>query len=189
MPLPTDIYYSIFEFIEFKELIRINLFIKSFFDINKITCHNIIRIKNADDLEGLNEQVYFKHLIIKNVLTDIDGDKLIRKENITGDKLTITFDTRKNLINMAVFTKFFKKCFISINCNRHSIIYNVICNLFSRDEQEYNEIQINYAKIKCLDYKYSVGKIHHFIFNKCVPLTEDDKKHISSSCDKLTIIN
>jgi len=185
--LPFELYYHISQYMDMKGLIRIHQSIDGF-DINKITQLNTIIVINADDLDELPHNVHFKHLIFKNVLTDVDGDKLIRKNGISGDNITFTFKTRKNLINMAVFTKFFKKSFIQINCSRKTIIYNVICNLFSYDGNYY-EIQINNAKIKCLDYNYPVGKIDHFIFNKCFPLTDNDKNHISSSCDKLTIIS
>lgn len=189
--LPFDIYYHILQFNKLKYFTIMSEIIG--FDINDITGSYDIIVHNTHDFfQHDDKKIHFRHLIFRNVLTHEDGDILSKYNNISGDKITLVFETRKNIVNMAIFLKCFKKCIVQINANRHLIILNVICNLFSRDFEThhdyYIEIQFNLARVKCVDFNYSIGRIHHLIFNNCFPMNKDEIDYISSSCDQLTFI-
>lgn len=87
--MPLDIFYHMFQFIELKHWTLISEIIG--LNINNITGSYDIFVDNMDDfLQAIHDkEIHFKHLVFKNVLTDTDGDKLDRCNNITGDVIKI----------------------------------------------------------------------------------------------------
>lgn len=185
---PAELLYLLFEFIGLKHFTMISKIIGC--DINNITKSYDIVVNNTDDFVQAfsSSKIDFKHVIFKNIITNVDGEKLINCKGISGDKITIVCELQKNVINMAVFLKCFKRCFVEINANNRFVFFNVICNLLSRDEEQdyFIEIRFNNARVKIPDFSYSIGRIHHLIFHNCFPMNENEIQYILSSCDKIT---